>query len=195
MLFAGPLLYQWLSGAHALARTLERFIVAALVVLIVLMLFPEVIEPLGWAAPGLLLAGYLLPGLLEKLVRRAAESLHLFSLYIALAGLLLHALLDGAGLAGSELSQDAGLAAAIILHRFGMGLTLWLIIEPVFGASRAWLTLSAMAAATVLGFEFSERVLPLAGETAVSGLQALIVGTIIHSLIHRGHVHRGQHAD
>ena len=44
--------------------------------------------------------------------------------------------------------------------------------------------------ATVLGFEFSERVLPLAGEQAVSMIQAVIIGTIIHSLIHREHVHR-----
>ena len=74
----------------------------------------------------------------------------------------------------------------------GMGLMLWLIMQPVFGNRVAWWTLFAMAAATIIGFEFSERLLPLAGDTVISAIQGIIVGTIIHSLIHRGHVH-GRH--
>ena len=190
MLFAGPLLFQWISSTHPLARTLERVIVAALIGLVVLLLIPEIIDPLGLAAPALVVAGYLLPGLLEKLIKQAAETLHLLSLYVALAGLLLHAMLDGAGLASIELHASAGLAAAIILHRFGMGLMLWMIIQPVFGNRAGWLTLFMMAGATVLGFEFSARLLPLAGDTFVAGMQALIIGTIIHSLVYRGHVHK-----
>lgn len=192
-LFAGPLLMQWISAAHPLARTLDRVLVVVLVALVVLLLVPEIVEPLGWWAPALLLAGYLLPTVLERLVRRAAETLHLASLYFALVGLTLHALLDGAGLAGSEIGAEPELAAAIIVHRFGVGLMLWLIIEPVFGQRAAWLTLVGIAAATIVGFEFSERLLPLAGETAIAVLQGLIVGTIIHGLVHRAHVHRHPH--
>lgn len=192
-LFAGPLLFQWLSRSTRVARALDRVIVVALVILVAVLLLPELVEPLGIFAPAWVLLGYLLPGVLEKLVRRAAETLHLLSLYVALAGLILHALLDGAGLAGSELSASPGLAAGIILHRFGVGLTLWLIVEPVFGRRAAWGTLVAIAAATIVGFEFSERLLPLAGDTVISAMQAVIVGTIIHGLVHRGHVHR--HAD
>ena len=153
-------------------------------------LVPPAAYPLGLAAPGFLLLGYLLPGLLEQLIRRAAETLHLLSLGVALVGLLLHALLDGAGLAGSSLRAEPELAAAIILHRFGVGLMLWLIVQPVFGVRVAWLTLFAMAAATIVGFEFSERLLPLADDRVISALQGVIVGTIIHGLVHRGHVHR-----
>jgi hypothetical protein len=192
-LFAGPLLFQRLSRSGRVARTLDRVIVVALIVLVVVLLVPDIIEPLGLAAPGFVLLGYLLPGLLEQLIRRAAETLHLLSLGIAMVGLLLHALLDGAGLAGSSLQAEAGLAAAIILHRFGVGLMLWLIVQPVFGARAAWLTLIGIAAATIVGFEFSERLLPLAGDRVVSAIQGVIVGTIIHGLVHRGHVHR--HAD
>ena len=83
-----------------------------------------------------------------------------------------------------------GLAAAIVLHRFGVGMMLWMIIQPVFGNRVAWLTLAGMAAATVLGFLFSESLLPLAGDVFILSLQAVIIGTIIHSLVHRGHVHR-----
>ncbi len=190
MLFAGPLLYQWIQRGGWFARTLDRTIVVLLVVIISVFLIPEIIAPLGWMAPALILAGYGLPGMLESVIKRAAETLHLLSLYLALAGLLLHALLDGAGLAGSELGARTGLATAIILHRFGVGLMLWMIMQPAFGQRIAWLTLFVLAGATVLGFEFSEWVLPLAGQQAVSVIQAVIIGTIIHSLIHRGHVHR-----
>jgi hypothetical protein len=190
MLFAGPLFYQWIQKGGWFARTLDRSIVILLVIIISVFLIPEIIEPLGWIALLLVLAGYVLPGILERIVTRAAETFHLLSLYLALAGLLLHALLDGAGLAGSEMGANTGLAAAIILHRFGVGLMLWMIMQPAFGKRIAWLTLFALAGATILGYEFSERVLPLAGEQAVLMIQAVIIGTIIHSLVHRGHVHR-----
>ena len=195
MLFAGPLVFQWVSSSHPLAKTLDRVIVAILVVLVVVLLIPDIIEPLGLLAPGFLIIGYLLPGLLERAIKRAAETLHLLSLYIALIGLLLHAVLDGAGLAGSEMRDNSSLAIAIILHRFGMGLVLWMIMQPAFGKRIAWATLFAMAAATIIGFEFSERLLPYADDTVIAALQGVIVGTIIHSLVHREHVHRDHHGE
>ena len=194
-LFAGPLLFQWVASAHPLARTLDRIIVLVLVLLVALLLIPDIIEPLSWWAPAFLVLGYLLPSLLERVIRRAAETLHLLSLYVALLGLLLHAVLDGAGLAESELRASGSLAAAIILHRFGMGLTLWLIMQPVFGNRIAWATLFAMAASTIIGFEFSERLLPYADDTLIAAVQGVIVGTIIHSLVHREHVRAGHHHD
>jgi hypothetical protein len=72
-----------------------------------------------------------------------------------------------------------------------MGLMLWLIMQPVFGDRIAWATLFAMAAATIVGFEFSEWLLPYTDDTMISAVQGVIVGTIIHSLVHREHVHGG----
>ena len=194
-LFAGPLLFQWVSSSHPLAKTLDRVIVVVLIVLVVVLLVPDIIQPLGLSAPGFLLIGYLLPGLLERVIKRAAETLHLLSLYVALIGLILHAVLDGAGLAGSEMRDSSSLAVAIILHRFGMGLMLWLIMQPAFGKRIAWATLFALAAATIIGFEFSERLLPYADDTLIAAVQGVIVGTIIHSLVHREHVHRDHHGE
>ena len=56
------------------------------------------------------------------------------------------------------------LPAAIILHLFGMSVMMWMIMQPLFGNLAASRTLFAMAAATIVGFEFSERLLPLAGD-------------------------------
>ena len=50
--------------------------------------------------------------------------------------------------------------------------------------------LLCMAGATVLGYEFSERLLPLAGDRLIAGMQGVIIGTIVPSLVFRGHVHR-----
>jgi uncharacterized protein len=188
-LFSGPLIYVWMAKGGALAQTIDRAIVIALILLVVLLLAPEIFSALGWPGLVLVAAGYLLPGLLELAVRRAAETLHLASLVLAVLGLLLHALLDGAGLAGSELQASLGFAAAIVLHRFSEGLMIWLIIQPVFGSRMAWLTLLVMAGATVLGFWYSAALLPLAGASAISMLKAVIMGAIIHSLVHRGHIH------
>lgn len=188
-LFAGPLIYLWLQDRRSWAETFDRVLVALLLAIIAILLIPELFQVLAWIAPGLIFLGYLLPGLLEKLVRQAAQKLHLASLVAAAVGLLLHGMLDGAGLAGSKLQGSMGLALVIVLHRFGMGMILWMVMRPAFGRRYAWLTLGAVAAATIVGYEFSEILLPLAGDTGIAAFQAVIVGTIVHSLVHRGHVH------
>ena len=78
------------------------------------------------------------------------------------------------GLAGSQLVHSNNLALAIILHRLGVGLALWLIVQPAFGRRAALLVLSLIAAATVLGYSLSEIMLPLAGKNSVLIIQALI---------------------
>jgi hypothetical protein len=173
------------------AKTVDRLIVAALVLVVGFLLVPEVVAGMGLVALLLIAAGYLAPGLLENAIKSAAHTFHLVSMVLALAGLALHAMLDGAGLAGSELGAHESLALAIILHRLGVGLVLWLIVQPAFGYRMALVVLASIAGVTILGFSLSEWVLPLAGENAVMTVQALIIGTIIHSLVHRGHMQHG----
>ena len=135
-LFAGPLLFQWLSRSGRVARTLDHVIVVVLIVLVVVLLVPDIIEPLGLAAPGFLLLGYLLPGLLEQSGapgrRDAAPAQPRRGPGRPVAARSARR----GGLAGSSLRHEPGLAAAIILHRFGVGLMLWLIVQPVFGVAR-----------------------------------------------------------
>lgn len=186
-LFIGPLMYHWLRQGGRIARVLESVIVAVLVLLVGLWLLPETFEELGYPAFALMAAGYLVPGLLERAVRSAASTFHLLSLLTALCGLILHELLDGAGLASGVQQPSSTLALAIVLHRFGMGLVIWLIVQPNFGTRGALGVLLLMAAATVLGYLLSEHFLALQGRGPVLVIQALIIGTIIHSLVHRGH--------
>jgi hypothetical protein len=67
-------------------------------------------------------------------------------------------------------------------------------MQPAFGQRAAWLMLTSIAAATIAGFQFSSHLLPLAGEFAISVIQAIVIGTIIHTLAHRGHMHSSRHS-
>lgn len=189
-LFAGPLLYQWMRSGGLIAKTFDRIIVAVLVIVVVFMLVPETLSSLGWIAVLLMFAGYLFPGLLESALKKSAHTFHLASLVLALAGLALHAMLDGAGLAAGSSGGSDNLALAIVLHRLGTGLVLWLIVQPVFGRNIALALLVLVSAATVAGYQLSESLLPLAGKDAVMIVEALVIGAIVHSLIHREHVGR-----
>jgi hypothetical protein len=173
-----------------IARTFDQAIVAALVALVVFLLVPETFSALGWPALLLIAGGFLLPGVLESGLKKSAHTLHVISILFALAGLALHAMLDGAGLAGSGLHNSGNLALAIVLHRLGVGLVVWLIVQPAFGRMTAISVLLMIALATVLGYLLSEKLLPLAGQNSVMLIQALIIGTIVHSLVYREHVNR-----
>lgn len=186
-LFIGPLLYIWLRRGGFVAKAFDSVIVVVLLILMAFVLIPESWHALEFVAIALMLAGYLIPGLLEKLIKQAAHTMHLISLLLALAGLALHAMLDGAALTIHQGAAGNGLAMAIVLHRFGMGLMLWMMVQPVFGRRWAFGILGFVSLATVLGYFLSERILGLEDAYAMSIIQAVIVGMLAHSLVHRSH--------
>ena len=192
-LFVGPLIYFGLTQGGFLARLIDSGIAIIMVGLVAVILVPEVSEGLGWLAFVFIAAGYLAPLLLEFTLKKSAHTFHMISLAVAVFGLALHAALDGAGLAGSALLVNNQLALVIVLHRLGVGLMLWIMVQPAMGRQIAVLVLVMMAATTVAGYHLSGILLPLTGERFILVIQALIVGTILHSLIHRGHVHH-QHS-
>ena len=186
-LFVGPVLYLWLRRGGVVAKAFDSIIVAVLLVLMAFLLIPESWAALGYWSIVLIFGGYLLPGLLEHLIKKAAHALHLISLLLALAGLALHAMLDGAALTVDQGETVNGLSLAIVLHRFGVGLMLWMMVQPVFGKRKAFLVLGFVGLATLGGYLLSETILGLEDDDAMSIIQALITGMIVHSLIHRSH--------
>ncbi len=191
-LFIGPLLYLWLRKGGFVARAFDTIIVAVLIVLMAFLLIPESWAELGYWSVALMVAGYLLPGLLEGLVKQAAHTLHLISLLLALVGLALHAMLDGAILSVGHSDAGISLSLAIVLHRFGAGLVLWMMVQPLFGQRTAFAVLGFVGLATVAGYLLSPAILGLEGRNATPVLQAIVVGMIVHSLAHRSHVESHQ---
>jgi len=186
-LFIGPMLYLWLRKGGFVAKAFDSMIVAVLVVLMAFLLIPESWAELGYWSVALMAVGYLLLGLLEILIKKAAHTLHLISLLLALAGLALHAILDGAALNVGHGDAGSSLSVAIVLHRFGVGLMLWMMVQPVFGKRIAFAVLGFVGLATVAGYLLSETILGLEGDEAMSVIQALIIGMIVHALVHRSH--------
>lgn len=187
LLFVGPVLYQWLRRGGFVARAFDTLIIAVLVILMAFLLIPESWLELGYWSIALMLTGYLVPGLLEHLIKRAAHTFHVVSLLLALAGLALHAMLDGAALTVSNGAAPSQLPLVVVLHRMGAGMMLWMMVQPVFGRHVAFAVLSFVALATIAGYQLSELVLGLEGYHAMSVIQAIIIGMIVHSLVHRSH--------
>ncbi len=186
-LFVGPLLYQWLRRGGFIAKAFDSLIVGILILLMAFLLIPESWVQLGYWSIALMLTGYLVPGLLEHLVKKAAHTFHLVSLLLALAGLALHAMLDGAALIAVNGVDNSNLALAIVLHRVGVGMMLWMMVQPVFGKRIAFLILGFVGLATIGGYGLSETVQAVEGEYLTPYIQALIIGMIVHSLVHRSH--------
>ena len=186
-LFIGPILYQWLRQGGFVAKAFDSLIIAALIVLMAFLLIPESWQALGYWSVALILAGYLLPGFLEQLIKKAAHTFHLVSLLLALAGLALHAMLDGAALTVGHGAVTSNLSLAIVLHRFGVGMMLWMMVQPVFGKRAAFAVLGFVSLATLFGYLLSEVVLGMEEDYILSVIQALVIGMIVHSLIHRSH--------
>ena len=175
------------------AKAFDSLIIAVLILLMAFFLIPESWAALGFASVALILAGYLVPGLLEKLIKKAAHTLHLVSLLLALAGLALHAMLDGAALNADHGATASNLSMAIVLHRFGVGMMIWMMVQPLFGRRVAFAVLGFAVLATVAGYLLPEKLLGLEGDYAMSVIQALIIGMIVHSLVHRSHGTSHQH--
>ena len=186
-LFIGPLLYQWLRKGGFAAKAFDSLIIAVLILLIAFFLIPETWADLGYRSIALILTGYLVPGLLEKLIKKAAHTLHILSLVLARAGLALHAMLDGAALNSGGLPNASNLSLAVVLHRLGVGMMIWMMVQPLFGRKIAFGILAFASLATVGGYLLSESLVGLEGQYAMSVIQALIIGMLVHSLIHRSH--------
>lgn len=186
-LFVGPVLYQWLRRGGFAAKAFDSLIIAVLMLLMAFFLIPETWADLGYRSIALILAGYLVPGLLEKLIKKAAHTLHILSLMLALAGLALHAMLDGAALNSGGLANASNLSLAVVLHRLGVGMMIWMMVQPLFGRKIAFGILAFASLATVGGYLLSEMLVGLESQYAMSVIQALIIGMLVHSLIHRSH--------
>ena len=186
-LFIGPILYQWMRRGGFVAKAFDKLIIAVLILLMALFLIPESWAALRYWSVALILAGYLAPGLLEQLIKKAAHTLHLVSMLLALAGLALHAMLDGAALNAGDGVMASNLSLAIVIHRFGVGMMIWMMVQPLFGKKTAFGLLGFVSLATMGGFMLSENLTGLEGGYAMSVIQALIIGMIVHSLVHRSH--------
>ncbi|MCF6262422.1 MAG: hypothetical protein L3J24_02395 [Xanthomonadales bacterium] len=196
IMLLGPLLYLRAQKIPGWAHKLERGLIILLLVMVAFVLLPEVYREVGVAGLALVVVGIGLPSLLEHSLHRLAHTTHIITLVIATAGLAFHSMLDGAALS-QALAQSANtgntFVMAVLLHRLLAGMVIWLILQPVSGNRLAFIMILIVAVSALPGYFLAPQLLGMHEGQASALFQALVVGTIIHGLMHRSQKHQHSH--
>lgn len=160
-----------------------------------MVLFADILPDTGLIGIALVATGFVLPYLLEHGFHRFARQAHLLTLIVGLVGLMLHAMIDGAGLVPAE--HGAGehaswLAWAIVVHRVPVGMMTWWLLGPQFGWKPALAALFGMALFTLLGYTLAGEVLTL-DHHQLGLLEAVVTGSLLHVILNKRHADKHQH--
>jgi len=185
-LLVGPVLHRVAEKARWALATLDGFVLVALGGLILLHVLPHSLELAGVWALVAGIVGLLVPGALHKLLTRRQGKAGPVLVPLALAGLVVHALLDGVALAAPS-GEHAGehsemLALAVVLHRLPVGLALWWMSRPAWGRLAAFGVLALNAVATVVGATVGASALEGTAGAGLATFQALVAGSLLHVL-------------
>jgi len=188
VLAIGPLLLGFVQRFGQVLLALDGFVLVSVGGLVLADVIPHAIEHGGGLALPIVLLGLLGPALLEKGLHRAAHQVHMAALLLGLAGLVLHAGIDGLALSGTQGSDiSENLATAVLLHRLPEGLTIWWLLRPVYGARIALATLALVAGATAAGMALAGGVSVAESGALPALIEALVGGSLLHVVIHRPH--------
>jgi zinc transporter ZupT len=207
-LLIGPLLFQITHVGSRALGFLEGFAFITICGLLCFGILPPSIASGGYGAWAFMLCGLAFPVILEKLFHQLARQVHLIILIVSIAGLAVHAAIDGvvlaAGAAPLAAATDAFwrvghrheseyLALAVVLHRFPLGLAVWYLLAPALGRRAALWVLGLLMVGTLLGFVFGQSIVATLPGNAVAWFQAFVAGSILHVVIYEpGHHQHGQ---
>ncbi|GAA0212955.1 hypothetical protein GCM10009123_20320 [Kangiella japonica] len=163
------------------------FVLVSVGSLLIFDVLPVLWSNIGYALFPLLLLGFFGPALVEITFRRFAHKTHSIALVLGILGLMTHSAIDGAAVVTVEGNEM--LPYAVILHRLVVGLSLWWIVNPLWGNRKSMIVFGAMIVATVLGYYIGEKQLFGLHNTYIDFFQAVVSGTLLHVIIHRPHSH------
>ncbi|HEX4895956.1 MAG TPA: hypothetical protein VFV11_06475 [Solimonas sp.] len=192
-LLSGPAIYALARARPRLLRVLDPLVVVSVAGLVLIEVLPEIFRAGGLWSAAFLLVGLLGPTLFEHLMTRARREAHIAALAVAILGLLLHSLGDGIALSPAGGSHHEALGLAVAIHSIPVGLLVWWLMFPVFGAGPPAAVLAAMCTVTTIGYHYG---LPLNAALGAQGwewLQALVAGSILHVVFGRPHLQNGHH--
>lgn len=187
-LACGPALYALTRPRPRLRRVFDVTVWIGVLALLALETVPEALAVGGVIGVGFFFLGLLGPSALEHGLRSLARETHLAALLVALFGLALHALADGAVLAAVGTGGN-DLGAAVALHSLPIGLAICWVAIPALGWSRALAVLMAVAAATVFGYAVTPDVEAMVGAKVWAWIQLAVAGLLLHALAGRPHAH------
>jgi zinc transporter ZupT len=182
-LLIGPVAYQLLAGLRGARRALDLALTGVITALALLILWDTVAEG-GVAALGFAALGLAGPLAAEALLHRE-RGVHLATLAVGVAGLLLHSAADGAALLGGHRGDHEALSVAVVLHNVPAGLAIWWLVRTNFGLRAAVAVLALLAAATAAGYVGASAVAGVTGTAGFAWLQAFVAGSLLHLTYHR----------
>jgi hypothetical protein len=198
-LLLGPLLFQVTSSGSRTLAFFDGFAFIAIAGLLCFGILPQAISAGGAAAWLLAGLGLLFPIGLERLFHRLARQAHMVVLLLGVAGLAVHAAIDGVALAAGNLitledQQNWGhlghrhgsnyLAMAVVLHRIPLGLAVWYLLAGTLGRTVAWGVLLALIVGTLSGYALGPDLISTMGGDSIAFFQAFVAGSILHVLIY-----------
>jgi uncharacterized membrane protein YraQ (UPF0718 family) len=189
-LFLGPLTYRLLQRQPGWLDLLDAFIFVTISGLVLFDILPELLQSGGLFVLVLMITGLLAPGWIEKYFHKAAHQAHQTTLFLSILGLVLHASLDGSILLAGQSDRTGWLLAiGVLLHRFPVGITIWWLLRPQYGRVLPLVILCSMSAATLVGAFFGEYSLAQLDGQWMAWLQAFVMGSIMHVVLHRPYLH------
>ncbi|GAA4355375.1 hypothetical protein [Kangiella marina] len=192
-LLVGPITLKVIGHNRRMDDFLFPFVLVSVGSLLILDVLPVLWGNIGYALLPLLLLGFFGPALAEITFRRFAHKTHSIALFLGILGLMTHSAIDGAAVvtvAGNEM-----LPYAVILHRLVVGLSLWWIVNPLWGTRKSTLVFALMVITTVVGFYIGEKQLFGLHNIFIDYFQAIVSGTLLHVIIHRPHSHEHSNSE
>lgn len=185
ILLAAPLLARLVGRVPVLRGGFDGFVLIVILGLIAITLLPEAVAHGGLFALIIAMLGFTLPWIAELIFHRMEEMTHRIILAIASFALIIHAASDGAILAFAGNSDSAYfVAAGILLHRFGVAVSVWWLLRPVLSTTGGFAVLAGLGVMTFIGYFFAL----FAGEfyeVPLTGYwQAFAAGSLLHVVLH-----------
>ncbi len=160
----------------------DGFVVVALAGIALFHVLPESFAVGGlWSVSGAV-AGLFGPMLLEHRALDAGPGAEArLRSGLVLAGLAVHGVIDGFGLA----QEGAGsLALAVLVHRIPEGVAAWTLLRPAWGTPRTIIALMGLGLATSCGLLAGRFGIVIGTGVAAAVVQAVAIGSVLHVVLH-----------
>lgn len=188
LLLVSPFLQKATRRFHRIHQFVQILLVVGVGYYAFVHIIPAAFRNIGWAVVPAALCGYLLIWFTERFWMSTHRSAYTFFLLLAIVGILLHSMMDGAMIAfatadirpDSYVSQTA-LIYLVFLHQIPVGAFIWSVAEKKFDEKIAWMIICVMGVATLLGFLASRQIAySLLFSPEFGYFQAFVVGNLVH---------------
>ena len=192
-LLAGPILWHMVGDVPGLRRALDWLVIGSVTALVVLAILPDAVEAGSPAVIIVAALGLLLPSTIEYFLHRSDRHrienwAHMLTLSLSLAGLAIHATVEGAvlGRASDGTAASALIPLAVVIHRVPVGLTVWWLLRPL-GRFVALAALAGVVTGTVAGYMVGSPVVNAMSGSQIVVFQAFVAGMLLHVVFFRQH--------